>query len=138
MAPPARWQIDGGIAVGTAFPGGPRRDPSVLDHRGGPLPWAVAAKGTAPPALSLDDGWRQPPPVSTRGSPIERVRASFDDRFRSARELGEVLEEVAPLGVCWTDALESLVTAGFVRGLSLRDEEASWPMLSARKPPCRG
>jgi len=37
--------------------------------------------------------------VSTRVSPIERIRAEIDDLFGSDRELGEVLEEVARLGV---------------------------------------
>ena len=133
--------------------------------------------------------------MSTRVSPIERVRADIDDLFASERELGEVLEEVARLGVrllmqtaieaevteflgreryahgersrpgsrnghcpttiktttgsvtierpklrgtdeafasrllgigvCRTNALESLVIAGFVRGLSVRDVEAT-------------
>ena len=133
--------------------------------------------------------------MSTRVSPIERIRADIDDLFASERELGEVLEEVARLGVrllmqtaieaevtgflgreryahgerarpgsrnghcpttiktttgpvtierpklrgtdeafasrllgigvCRTNALESLVIAGFVRGLSVRDVEAT-------------
>ena len=133
--------------------------------------------------------------MSTRVSPIERIRAEIDDLFGSERELGEVLEEVARLGVrllmltaieaevseflgreryahgdrtrtgsrnghcpttikttagpvtidrpklrgtdeafasrllgvgvCRTNALESLVIAGFVRGLSVRDVEAT-------------
>jgi putative transposase len=133
--------------------------------------------------------------VSTRVSPLERVRAEIDDLFGSERDLGEVLEEVARLGVrllmqtaieaevteflgreryvhgerarpgsrnghcpttvkttagpvtiarpklrgtdeafasrllgvgvCRTNALESLVIAGFVRGLSVRDVEAA-------------
>jgi transposase-like protein len=133
--------------------------------------------------------------VSIRVSPIERVRADIDELFGSDRELGEVLEEVARLGVrllmqtaieaevteflgreryrhgerarpgsrnghcpttiktttgpvsidrpklrgtdeafasrllgvgvCRTNALESLVIAGFVRGLSVRDVEAT-------------
>ena len=132
--------------------------------------------------------------MSTRVSPLERVRADIDDLFASERDLGEVLEEVARLGVrllmqtaieaevteflgreryahgerarpgsrnghcpttvktttgpvtlerpklrgtdeafasrllgvgvCRTNALESLVIAGFVRGLSVRDVEA--------------
>ena len=37
--------------------------------------------------------------MSTRVSPIERVRAEIDELFGSDRELGEVLEEVARLGV---------------------------------------
>ena len=130
-----------------------------------------------------------------RASPLERVRAEIEDLFASDRDLSEVLEEVARLGVrllmqtaieakvtellgreryahgerahagsrnvhcpttiktttgpvtidrpklrgtdeafasrllgvgvCRTNALESLVIAGFVRGLSLRDVEAT-------------
>jgi putative transposase len=133
--------------------------------------------------------------VSTRVSPLERIRADIDDLFASERDLGEVLEEVARLGVrllmqtaieaevteflgreryahgersrpgsrnghcpttvktttgpvtverpklrgtdeafasrllgvgvCRTNAFESLVIAGFVRGLSVRDVEAT-------------
>jgi putative transposase len=133
--------------------------------------------------------------VSIRVSPIERVRAEIDECFSSERELGDVLEEVARLGVrllmqtaieaevteflgreryahgerarrgsrnghcpttikttagpvtierpklrgtdeafasrllgvgvVRTNALESLVIAGFVRGLSVRDVEAT-------------
>jgi putative transposase len=133
--------------------------------------------------------------VSTRVSPLERIRADIDDLFASDRDLGDVLEEVARLGVrllmqtaieaevteflgreryahgerarpgsrnghcpttvktttgpitidrpklrgtdeafasrllgvgvCRTNALESLVIAGFVRGLSVRDVEAT-------------
>jgi transposase-like protein len=133
--------------------------------------------------------------VSIRVSPLERIRADIDELFASDRDLGEVLEEVAKLGVrllmqtaieaevteflgreryahgeraragsrnghcpttikttsgpvtierpklrgtdeafasrllgvgvCRTNALESLVIAGFVRGLSVRDVEAT-------------
>ena len=133
--------------------------------------------------------------MSTRVSPLERIRADIDDLFASDRDLGDVLEEVARLGVrllmqtaveaevteflgreryahgervrpgsrnghcpttvktttgpvtidrpklrgtdeafasrllgvgvCRTNALESLVIAGFVRGLSVRDVEAT-------------
>ena len=133
--------------------------------------------------------------MSIRVSPIERIRAEIDDLFSSERELGDVLEEVARLGVrllmqtaieaevteflgreryshgerlrtgsrnghcpttikttagavtihrpklrgtdetfayrllgvgvCRTNAFESLVISGFVRGLSVRDVEAS-------------
>ncbi len=133
--------------------------------------------------------------MSNRVSPVERIRADIDDLFASDRDLGEVLEEVARLGVrllmqtaieaevteflgreryahgeraragsrnghcpttvkttagpvtierpklrgtdvafasrllgvgvCRTNALESLVIAGFVRGLSVRDVEAT-------------
>ena len=133
--------------------------------------------------------------MSTRVSPTERIRADIDELFASDRELGDVLEDVARLGVrllmqaaleaevteflgreryargeraregsrngycpttvkttagpvtierpklrgtdeqfasrllgvgvCRTNALESLVIAGFVRGLSVRDVEAT-------------
>ncbi len=133
--------------------------------------------------------------MSTRVSPLERIRADIDDLFASERDLGEVLEEVARVGVrllfqtaieaevteflgreryahgerarpgsrnghcpttikttagpvtierpklrgtdeafasrllgvgvCRTNALEALVIAGFVRGLSVRDVEAT-------------
>jgi transposase-like protein len=133
--------------------------------------------------------------VSTRVSPLERIRAEIDDLFASDRDLADVLEEVGRLGVrlliqtavesevteffgreryahgervrpgsrnghcpttikttagaitidrpklrgtdeafasrllgvgvCRTNALESLVIAGFVRGLSVRDVEAA-------------
>lgn len=133
--------------------------------------------------------------MSTRVSPLERIRAEIDDLFASERDLAEVLEDVATLGVRllmqtvveaevteflgrerWahgeraregsrnghcpttiktttgpvtidrpklrgtdekfasrllgvgvtrTNALESLVIAGFVRGLSVRDVEAT-------------
>jgi len=133
--------------------------------------------------------------VSIRVSPTERIRADIDQLFASDRDLGDVLEDVASLGVrllmqaaleaevteflgrdryargeraregsrngycpttikttagpvtldrpklrgtdaqfasrllgagvCRTNALESLVIAGFVRGLSVRDVEAT-------------
>ncbi|MFN2506031.1 MAG: IS256 family transposase [Acidimicrobiales bacterium] len=133
--------------------------------------------------------------MSTRVSPLERIRADIDDLFASDRDLADVLEEVGRLGVrlliqtavesevteffgreryahgdrvrsgsrnghcpttikttagpvtidrpklrgteeafasrllgvgvCRTNALESLVIAGFVRGLSVRDVEAT-------------
>jgi len=50
--------------------------------------------------------------VSTRVSPTERIRAEIDDLFGSGRELGEVLEEVARLGVrlLMQTAIEAEVT----------------------------
>ena len=133
--------------------------------------------------------------MSTRVSPTERIRAAIDELFASDPDLGDVLEDVARLGVrllmqtaleaeiteflgrdryargeraregsrngycpttvkttagpvtvtrpklrgtdaqfasrllgagvCRTNALESLVIAGFVRGLSVRDVEAT-------------
>jgi putative transposase len=38
-------------------------------------------------------------PASKRVSPVERVRAQIDELFSSGRELGQILEEVARLGV---------------------------------------
>jgi hypothetical protein len=40
-------------------------------------------------------------------------------------------------GVTKTHALESLVIAGFVRGLSTRDVEAALARPSESRPPCR-
>jgi hypothetical protein len=37
--------------------------------------------------------------VSIRVSPLERIRAEIDECFSSERDLGDVLEEVARLGV---------------------------------------
>ena len=50
--------------------------------------------------------------MSIRVSPIERIRAEIDDLFGSERELGEVLEEVARLGVrlLMQTAIEAEVT----------------------------
>ena len=50
--------------------------------------------------------------MSTRLSPLERIRADIDDLFASERELGEVLEEVARLGVrlLFQTVLEAEVT----------------------------
>ena len=50
--------------------------------------------------------------MSTRVSPLERVRADIDDLFASERDLGEVLEEVARLGVrlLMQTAIEAEVT----------------------------
>ena len=50
--------------------------------------------------------------MSKRVSPIERVRADIDQLFASDRDLGEVLEEVAQLGIrlLMQTALEAEVT----------------------------
>ncbi len=50
--------------------------------------------------------------MSTRVSPIDRIRAEIDDLFGSERELGEVLEEVTRLGVrlLMQTAIEAEVT----------------------------
>src|SRR3989442_394595 len=55
-------------------------------------------------------------PVSVRVSPTDRIRAELDAKFVS-RLFGA--------GVTKTNALETLVIAGFVRGLSVRDVEAA-------------
>jgi hypothetical protein len=51
-------------------------------------------------------------PASRRVSPSERFRAQLDELFDSGRELGQVLEEVARLGVrlLFQVALEAEVT----------------------------
>ena len=50
--------------------------------------------------------------MSTRVSPTERIRADIDELFASDRELGDVLEDVARLGVrlLMQAALEAEVT----------------------------
>jgi putative transposase len=64
--------------------------------------------------------------VSKRVSPIERVRADIDQLFASDRELGEVLEEVAHLGVrlLMQTALEAEVTEFLGRERYVRGERA--------------
>ena len=49
--------------------------------------------------------------MSARVSPTERLRAEIDEVFASGADL--------------SDALEALVIAGLVRGLSVRDVEAA-------------
>ncbi len=56
--------------------------------------------------------------MSSRVSPTERIRADIDALFTGDRDLQ---------GVTKTNALESRVIAGFVRGLSVRDVEAHSP-----------
>ena len=50
--------------------------------------------------------------MSTRVSPVERMRADIEDLFASERDLGDVLEEVARLGVrlLMQTAIEAEVT----------------------------
>ena len=64
--------------------------------------------------------------MSKRVSPIERVRADIDQLFASERELGEVLEEVAHLGVrlLLQTALEAEVTEFLGRDRYVRGERA--------------
>jgi putative transposase len=64
--------------------------------------------------------------VSKRVSPIERVRADIDQLFASDSELGEVLEEVARLGVrlLMQTALEAEVTEFLGRERYVRGERA--------------
>jgi transposase-like protein len=64
--------------------------------------------------------------VSKRVSPSERVRADIDQLFASERELGEVLEEVARLGVrlLMQTALEAEVTEFLGRERYVRGERA--------------
>ena len=64
--------------------------------------------------------------MSKRVSPIERVRADIDELFASDSELGEVLEEVARLGVrlLMQTALEAEVTEFLGRERYVRSERA--------------
>ena len=64
--------------------------------------------------------------MTKRVSPIERVRADIDQLFDSERELGEVLEEVAHLGVrlLMQAALEAEVTEFLGRDRYVRGERA--------------
>ena len=56
--------------------------------------------------------------MSTRVSPVERIRADIHDLFASDRDLGEVLEQVARLGVrlLMQTAIEAEVTEFLGRG----------------------
>jgi len=76
--------------------------------------------------------------ASRRVSPSERFRARLDELFNSSREGPITLERpklrgnrepfasrLLRIGVTRTKALESLVIAGFVRGRSTRDVEAT-------------
>jgi putative transposase len=64
--------------------------------------------------------------VSTRVSPTERVRAEIDELFASNRDLGDVLEDVARLGVrlLMQAALEAEVTEFLGRDRYVRGERA--------------
>lgn len=64
--------------------------------------------------------------MSTRVSPVERIRADIDDLFASDRDLGEVLEEVARLGVrlLMQTAIEAEVTEFLGRERSAHGERA--------------
>ncbi len=64
--------------------------------------------------------------MSKRVSPIERVRIDIDQLFASDRELGEVLEEVAHLGVrlLMQTALEAEVTEFLGRERYVRGDRA--------------
>ena len=65
-------------------------------------------------------------PASRRVSPSERFRAQLDELFDSGRELGQVLEEVARLGVrlLFQVALEAEVTEFLGRDRYARGERA--------------
>ena len=78
--------------------------------------------------------------MSTRVSPVERVRADIDDLFASDRDLGEVLEEVARLGVrlLMQTAIEAEVTEFLGRERYARGERARGAAATATaRPPSR-
>jgi putative transposase len=74
--------------------------------------------------------------VSKRVSPIERVRADIDQLFASERELGEVLEEVAHLGVrlLMQSALEAEVTEFLGRERYVRGDRAREGSRNGHRP----
>jgi putative transposase len=77
------------------------------------------------------NGYQPPMAVRTTMGAVELQRPKLrgtDEAFCS-RLFGA--------GVTRTNALESLVISGWVRGLSDRDIEAAWLRCSAPKPPCR-
>ncbi len=76
------------------------------------------------------NGWQPPATVKTTMGPVELSRPKLrgtDEAFCS-RLFG--------VGVTRTNALESLVISGWVRGLSDRDIEAALARCSVPKPPC--
>ena len=78
--------------------------------------------------------------MSVRVSPIERVRAEIDDLFASLRELGEVLEEVARLGVrlLMQTAIEAEVTEFLGRQrYAHRDRSRPAAATGTARPPSR-
>lgn len=71
-----------------------------------------------------------PTTVKTTAGPVTLERPKLRGTYElfASRLLG--------VGVCRTNALESLVIAGFIRGLSVRDVEATLPMPSGQRLPC--
>src|SRR5437660_7430773 len=69
---------------------------------------------------------KEPTPVSTRVSPLERIRADIDELFDSDRDLAEVLEDVAKVGVrlLMQTVLEAEVTEFLGRERYARGERA--------------
>jgi putative transposase len=76
------------------------------------------------------NGWQPPAAVKTTMGPVELQRPKLrgtDEAFCS-RLFG--------VGVTRTNALESLVISGWVRGLSDRDTRLRWPRCWAPRPRC--
>ena len=77
------------------------------------------------------NGWQPPTAVKTTMGPVElqRPKLRATDQAFCSRLFGA--------GVTRTNALESLVISGWVRGLSDRDIEASLAEVLGPRPPCR-
>jgi transposase-like protein len=75
------------------------------------------------------NGWQPPTAVKTTMGRVELQRPKLrgTDQAFCSRLFGA--------GVTRTNALESLVISGWVRGLSDRDIEAAWPRSWGRRPP---
>jgi hypothetical protein len=57
---------------------------------------------------------------------MTRTQVPLQDPPKSSRRRDKFASALFRTGVTKTDALEALVIAGFVRGLSVRDVEGGW------------
>ena len=75
-------------------------------------------------------------PASRRVSPSERFRAEVDELFSSGRELGQILEEVARLGVAllFQSAIEVEITEFLGRERHARGERAHHGLRNGYSP----
>ncbi|MGH7861481.1 MAG: IS256 family transposase [Candidatus Dormibacteraceae bacterium] len=75
-------------------------------------------------------------PASRRVSPIDRTRAQLDELFGSGRELGQILEEVARLGVAllFQTAFEAEITEFLGRDRYVRGERAHLGLRNGYSP----